>query len=168
MAEVMHVIGHIGEYDAQAESITTYLERLSLYMDANSISNDLKVAVLLTVIGAKTYSILKSLTSPELPKSKTLDQLKTALESHFNPKPLVIAERFRFYQLNQLDNETIAEFAAHIRRLSIRCEFKDFSRRLYEICLFVAFGTIPYIKITHRGQPHDRQSTRNCAGDGNS
>ena len=92
MAEAMHAIGHIGEYVAQAESITTYLERLSLYMDANLILNYRKVAVLLTVIGAKTYGILKSLTSPVLPKSKTLDQLKTALESHFDPKLLVIAE----------------------------------------------------------------------------
>ena len=126
MAEASRPIGHIGEYDPQAENITAYLERLSLYMDANSVADERKVPVLLTVIGAKTYGILKSLTSPALPKEKSLDDLQEALKSHFDPKPLVIAERFRFYQRSQAEGESVAEFAADLRRLTIRCNFGDF------------------------------------------
>ena len=126
MAEASRPIGHIGEYDPQAENITAYLERLSLYMDANSVADERKVPVLLTVLGAKTYGILKSLTSHALPKEKSLDDLQEALKSHFDPKPLVIAERFRFYQRSQAEGESVAEFAADLRRLTIRCNFGDF------------------------------------------
>ena len=126
MAEVARPIGHIGEYDPQAENITAYLERLSLYMDANAVADERKVPVLLTVIGAKTYGIIKSLTSPALPKEKSLDDLQKALKAHFDPKPLVIAERFRFYRRSQADTESVADFAADLRRLTIRCKFGDF------------------------------------------
>ena len=61
------------------ENITSYLERLSLYMDANSVAAEHKVPVLLTVIGVKAYGILKSLTSPDLPNEKLLDELQKAL-----------------------------------------------------------------------------------------
>ena len=59
----------------QTENITAYLERLSLYMDANEVAAKREVPVLLTVIGAMAYGILKSLTSPALPKEKSLDDL---------------------------------------------------------------------------------------------
>ena len=49
MAEAIRAIGHIGEYDSQVENMTAYLERLSLYMDANSVADECKVPVLLTV-----------------------------------------------------------------------------------------------------------------------
>ena len=97
MATATHAVGRIGEYDPQSESITTYLERLALYMEANGVADDKKVAVLLTVIGPKTYGILKSLLSPTLSQDKSLDALVEALKLHYDPKPSVISERFRFY-----------------------------------------------------------------------
>ena len=126
MTEASLPIRHIGEYDPQTENITSYLERLSLYMDANSVAAERKVPVLLTVIGAKAYGILKSLTSPDLPKDKSLDELQKALKAHFDPQSKVIAERFRFYQRSQTENESVADFAADLRRLTIRCNFGDF------------------------------------------
>lgn len=55
-----------------------------------------------------------------------MDDLIGALKTHFNPKPLVIAERFRLYQRIQSDVESVADFAADLRQLTIRCEFEDF------------------------------------------
>ena len=49
-----------------------------------------------------------------------------ALKRHFDPKPLVIAERFWFYQRSQKATESIADFVADLRRLSIKCEFGEF------------------------------------------
>ena len=45
---------------------------------------------------------------------------------HYDPKPLVIAERFQFYQRNQTESESVAEYVADLRCLTIRCEFKNF------------------------------------------
>ena len=54
------------------------------------------------------------------------DQLVSALLKHYDLKPLVIGERFRFYQRFQKAGESIADYMVDLRRLSIRCEFGDF------------------------------------------
>lgn len=120
------VLGNLGEFDSRTNSIASYLERMQLYFEANAVADDRKVAVLLTVIGAKTYETLRSLLAPERPRDQTYDQLVSALLKHYDPKPLVIGERFRFYQRSQRAGESIANFIADLRRLSIRCEFGDF------------------------------------------
>ena len=48
------VLGTIGKFDSTVEHISTYLERLQLYFDANKVKDDCKVPVLLTVIGLTT------------------------------------------------------------------------------------------------------------------
>ncbi len=64
--------------------------------------------------------------APTLPKDKDFDILLSMLKRHYDPKPLVIAECFRFYKRIQSPNKSLANFLADLRRLSIRCEFKDF------------------------------------------
>ena len=70
-----------------------------------------------------TVYTLCSLLAPAQPQDKDFNMLLAAMRSHFDPKPLVIAERFRFYKRSQ---SSIAEFAADVRRLSIRCEIGTF------------------------------------------
>lgn len=60
-------IGTIAAFDSTIEDWATYIERVELYCDANSVQGDKKVAVLLSVMGAKTYSLLRSLIAPEKP-----------------------------------------------------------------------------------------------------
>lgn len=45
------------------------------------------------------------------------------LNKHLNPKPLVIAERFRFHKRNQAKGESISEYIAELHRLSEHCQF---------------------------------------------
>jgi hypothetical protein len=85
--------------------MSTYLERLELYFDANAVEASRKVAVLLTVIGVKAYDTLRSLLAPTLPRDKSFSELLATLKQHFDPKPLVIGERFHFYR-RSLDPET--------------------------------------------------------------
>ena len=120
------VLGSLGEFDQRSDSIVSYLERMQLYFEANSVDDDRRVAVLLTVVGSKTYETLRSLLAPERPRDQSYDQLVSVLQKHYDPKPLVIGERFRFYQRSQKAGESIADFTADLRRLSIRCEFGDF------------------------------------------
>jgi hypothetical protein len=54
---------------------------------------------------------------------KTFAELNTLLSGHLMPKPLLIAERFRFWDKMQEQGETIPEYAAELRRLSNTCEF---------------------------------------------
>ena len=45
----------------QTDNISTYLKRPQLYFEANRVEDDHKVAVLLTITGAKVYDMLRSL-----------------------------------------------------------------------------------------------------------
>ena len=81
---------------------------------------------MLTVIGARTYDTLRSILAPESPREKSLDALFETLKGHFDPKPIVVAERFRFYQRSQRTDESIADFIADLRCLSISCDFGEF------------------------------------------
>ena len=78
------------------------------------------------MVGSKPYSLLRGLVSPELPKDKTYDELVDLLKKHFDPEPIVIAERFHFYQRNQKPGESIADYLAALRRLASRCKFGAF------------------------------------------
>ena len=118
--------GRLKAFDFEKEKISTYLEQVELYFEVNGVPEAKRAAVLLTVIGTTTYAIIKSLVAPDLPRTKSLDELVTVLKSHFEPKPLVIAERFRFYKRNQNATETVLEYAAELRRLAISCEFEAF------------------------------------------
>jgi hypothetical protein len=115
-------IGVIGVYE-ESEEWVSYSERLEQYFEANDIADGKKVPTLLSVIGAKTYSLLRSLTAPQKPSQKTYAQLVAALKEHLSPKPLVIAERFRFHKRDQHAGETVAEYIAELKRLSEHCNF---------------------------------------------
>lgn len=92
-------------------------------MVANAIADEKLVPSLLTVVGAKHYSLLRGLVSPMLPKDKTFDEI---VEQHYDPAPIVIAERFHFYQRSQKPGESIAEYLAALCQLASQCKFGNF------------------------------------------
>ena len=126
VAPATPLIGRIDPFDAGVESITAYLERLQLYFDVNSIPEPKRVSSLLTLIGPVNYNLLRSLVAPTPPREKSYDELLSTLENHYNPKKLVIAERYHFYQRNQKTTESISEYIAELRQLAIHCEFQNF------------------------------------------
>ena len=117
------------EFNPANETVTAYLERFQLFVSANSIDDDKLVPTLLTVVGATHYSLLRGLISPALPKDKSYDDLVTALKKHYDPEPIVIAERFHFYRRNQHAGESIGEYLANLRHLASRCKFGEFFGR---------------------------------------
>lgn len=117
--------GQLHEFQHGAESIESYLERTQVYFRANDIAAGKRVDVLLTVIGPKTYSLLRNLFSPDLPSSKSYAEICEKLKEHFNPKPLTIAQRFHFHRRNQLPGEKIVDYVAELRRMAATCEFGD-------------------------------------------
>lgn len=45
------------------------------------------------------------------------------LHDHFSPKPIIIAERFRFHKRNQEEGESVAQYVAVLKKLSEHCDF---------------------------------------------
>ena len=122
----MSSYGRIKEFCPEEETVESYLERIELFFIANEIADEKKVAVFLSVIGSKTYTILRSLVAPAKPSEKGFDVLKAELKKHFEPSKIVIAERFHFHRRSQRPEETISEFLAELRRLATHCSFGDF------------------------------------------
>ena len=80
----------------------------------------------LSTIGGKTYELLQNLLSPTPLETLKLSELTDVLKRHYEPKPLVIAERFHFHRRFQAADESVAEFLAQLRRLSAHCEFQSY------------------------------------------
>ncbi|CAC5413771.1 unnamed protein product [Mytilus coruscus] len=57
----------------------------------------------------KTYSLLRNLCAPAKPNTKTFDNLKEVLTDHLRPKPLIIAERYKFHQRKQESHEKTSD-----------------------------------------------------------
>ena len=119
-------IDTLSEFMPLKEKIAAYLERVELFFEANGIKDEKQVPVFLTAIGGETYALLRSLLAPAKPSSKTFTELKEVLQRHFDPKPLVIAERFYFHSRSQAAGESIAEYVAELRRLATDCEFGEY------------------------------------------
>ena len=62
----------------------------------NEVEDDKKVPALLTLLGGKTYGLLRNLTLPDKPATKTYNAIVKLLKGHLNPKPLKVAETIPF------------------------------------------------------------------------
>lgn len=93
----MAQIGRLDEYKPENESWSAYIERsIELFKIANDVDDTKQVATLLSAVGASTYGLLRNLVQPAKPKDKTFEEIVNILKAHFEPKPLIIAERFQF------------------------------------------------------------------------
>lgn len=119
------IVGNIVPFDPNVCKFSTYTARFRQFLAVNNIADTKHVPTFLTVIGDAHYQLLVNLLCPEEPATRTLDQLIAALTAHFEPATLEVAERQKFYSRRQSDRESIAEFSAELRRLSLTCRFDN-------------------------------------------
>ena len=120
------LLGRIDSFDLETDNIPEYIETVEQYFIANDVTDEKKqTAIFLTVIGNETYSLLRNLLAPESPARKTVKTLSETLIEHLKPQPIIIAERCKFYCRDQSENETISEYLAQLRKLTLSCDFKD-------------------------------------------
>ena len=119
-------LGQLKEFYPDSDSFTAYVERVNIFFTVNDIADDKRAAVFLNFIGARAYKLLRSLLTPTLPQTLKYSELVNLLREHYEPRPVVIAERFHFHRRNQREGESIAEYMAELRRLSTHCDFKSY------------------------------------------
>ena len=88
------------------------------------MSNEKKVPAILSLMGPK------SLYAPAKPGEQSYIDIVKILKDHLNPKPLEIAERFRFHKWNQKEGKSVGDFVAGIRKLSRNCNFGEFQENM--------------------------------------
>ena len=73
--------GRIGEFNPDVESVAAYMERIDLYFVANDVPGQKQVAVFLSMVGGKSYELLRRLCAPTKPQDKSYQQLKDMMKS---------------------------------------------------------------------------------------
>ncbi|XP_073949861.1 uncharacterized protein [Choristoneura fumiferana] len=116
-------VGKLEAFDIHKGSWETYKDRLEQYFIVNDVKDDRKVPLLITLIGAEGYELLVTLCTPEKPANVTYSVIVKLLADHLQPKPSVLAERYKFRQRKQGRNESIAEYVADLKKLSRFCDF---------------------------------------------
>ena len=110
-------IGQVEPFIVGKHDWTLYVERVQEYLVANGISTEEKKrAVLVTLMGSEAYELLASLVAPDKPSTKKFDDIIDTMEKYLKPKPLVIAERFKFHKRSQKEGETVAQYLAELKR----------------------------------------------------
>ena len=116
-------IGIIGEFSASEEDAVSYMERFDMFLAANAITDEnRKRAIFLSSVGGKGYQLLRSLAGNK-PMEKSYKDLKALLIGHLNPKPNIIAERYKFYKRERRNDESVSGYLAELIKLSEHCGF---------------------------------------------
>ena len=106
------------------ESWSTYTERLEHYFAANGVTEAAqKRAILLTVCGATTYRLIKSLTDTESFKTTTYEGFTKLVMDYYEPTPSPIVQRYKFNSRSRAPNESIAAYIAALRELAEHCKY---------------------------------------------
>ena len=118
--------GSVVQFDPEKEEWTSYMECLNYYLIANEVKEDAKkCAILMSGCGPTTYKIIRRLVDSETRKTIKYSKLIDLLTSHFNPRPLSIVQRFKFYNRTRSKEESIATYVAALRALAEYCEYGD-------------------------------------------
>ena len=118
--------GNVGEFDQATENWTAYIERMEQYFVANDVTaNNKKRAILLSTCGPTTYSLIRSLVAPSKVTDIEYPALLEKINKHFNPRPSIIMERYKFHSRTQQPEESVSAFIAELRKLTEFCDFGD-------------------------------------------
>ncbi|KAK3776673.1 hypothetical protein RRG08_049682 [Elysia crispata] len=94
-------LGRIEEFDPAQNDLESYLEQLEQYFVANDVTEAKRTAVLLSVTGAKTYEVLKSLIASDKPSANIkIQQRLLQTERLTRKKALDIAQTMENAEMN--------------------------------------------------------------------
>jgi hypothetical protein len=103
-------IGKIEPFNLSTRQWPAYIRRVNQYILLNQISENLKVAMLITVVGEDTYALMCDLCSPKLPEDETYDDLVKLITEHLESQRSEIAERYVFRLRRQQIGEPLTVY----------------------------------------------------------
>lgn len=117
------------DFDPTVETWKRFVQRVKFYFVEEGIdeseTNVLKrKAILFRTMGIGIFNKYCDIHAGEV-EDATFDQIVGRIEAIVNPRPLEIAERFRFYTRRQQRGETAADYMAALRKLALTCNFQQ-------------------------------------------
>ena len=121
----MALLGTVKEWDSAKEDWTHYTKRVKFFFTANDVSTEgKKQAILLSVVGAKHYAVLRGLAENK-PEEKTFEELCTLMERHIRPALNGVHERFLFNTRDKKEDKSISEYVTLLRKILEHCNFEE-------------------------------------------
>ncbi|KAF9408536.1 hypothetical protein HW555_011804 [Spodoptera exigua] len=102
-------IGKLEPFSLSSKQWPAYIRRVNQYILLNDVKDNLKVPMLITVVGESTYALMCDLCSPDFPENKTYEELVKLVADHLEPQRSEIAERHVFRLRRQREGEPLAE-----------------------------------------------------------
>ncbi|XP_045539316.1 uncharacterized protein LOC123722216 [Papilio machaon] len=118
-------IGKLEPFDLSSKQWPAYVRRVQQFIILNEIKPQLRVSLLITVVGDATYSLMCDLCSPALPEEKAFDELVRLVSEHLEPQRSEIAERHVFRLRRQEVGEPLADYLKALKHLATTCNFRD-------------------------------------------
>ncbi|XP_074036596.1 uncharacterized protein [Leptinotarsa decemlineata] len=113
------------EFNPENDEWEIYVERLGQHYVANQVTEEkVKVAILLSSVSQTTFKLLKDLSFPDTPQSKSFERLNTLLKKQFSSSRGIWRERRKFYEMTQ-GVLSVAEWYAKIRSAATLCGCQD-------------------------------------------
>lgn len=119
------MIGQLHSFNVQ-DDFTMYKEIMDNYFIANKITDEnRKRAIFLSSVGLPAYKKLRDLCLPDMPNSKSYNDLCKLLQEHIQPKPSESIQRFKFNMATRNPGEPISAYTTRLRALAEHCNFGD-------------------------------------------
>ena len=105
-------------FNASNNKRELYIQRFEHFLLANRIDgNNEKCHLLLVLMGAPTFKLLASLLVPKYPGELKFNEIYDTVKKYYLPQPIKIAERYCFYNRNQLQGESATDYLAKLRKV---------------------------------------------------
>ena len=120
----MATLGTLNEFCSIDSDWSSYNERCTFYFIANKITDDdIKRAVFLSIVGDKTYQLIRGLLAPKELSDVKYDNIIRTMNTHYNPTKGAIVEIFEFNKCNRKPSQAISAYVAELKELSRTCAF---------------------------------------------
>lgn len=118
-------VGHLREFTLRNDW-SIFKGRLDNYFTINAIeSENTKRALFLNSCDEEAYKLILSLCVPKKPDDLQYSELILKLDKHFKRSDAGFSARYRFYNAQRENRETIQDWLARVQGLASHCYFQD-------------------------------------------
>ena len=110
-------------FNPAVESVDDYKERFDFYCTAAGVRQDQCKALFLARVGWEVFLKMKTLANPQPLTELDLPQIVDLMKEHYKKDTIEIAEHFKFFKRVQLEQETLTNYLAELRKLAENCNF---------------------------------------------
>ncbi|XP_055913663.1 uncharacterized protein LOC129947217 [Eupeodes corollae] len=120
----MSIIGSVEKFNFNQNDWHIFKAQLDQFFIANDVTVEVKKkAILISALSEQSYKLVNNLIHPNKIETASYDVLSKAFSDHLKPTVSGFAERHKFYSAVKDHHETVNQWAARVRSLSISCEF---------------------------------------------